>query len=194
MVVGCPCPRTPGRGDLAPTGERRLIGKHQRRSLRLPNYDYAQPGAYFFTAVSYKRSVIFADEVIYPILMDTWLAIPPHFQGVTVDEFVIMPNHVHGIVIIEDSVGAGSPRPHESQQYKVDGVSSPTLGQIISYFKYKVAKQINIYRETASAPVWQRNYHEHVIRNEAELSRIREYIKNNPTRWDLDRENPLNQR
>jgi len=123
--------------------------------------------------------------------MDTWLSLPQRFQYVSLDEFIIMPNHVHGIVFIND-VRAGSPRPSASDLHEIDASKPPTLGQIIAYFKYQAAKHINIYRVMPSISVWQRGYYDHVIRNEAELTRVREYIQNNPSGWEFDQENPIN--
>ncbi len=106
--------------------------EHNRRSIRLPDYNYAQPGAYFFTAVSYQRSPIFSDEAIHAIVMGTWLSLPQRFHGISLDGFIVMPNHVHGIVIIND-VGAGSPRPSASDLYQANASGPPTLGE-----KYRI--------------------------------------------------------
>jgi putative transposase len=103
---------------------------------------------------------------------------------VELDKFVIMPNHIHGIIILQDAVGEGlkpSPTP------KRHG-----LTEIVRGFKTFSAKSINQHRNTPGIHVWQRNYHEHVIRDEADLCKIREYINNNPLQWDMDRENPEN--
>ena len=121
-----------------------------------------------------------------------------------IDEFVIMPNHAHGIVVISGGVGAGLPRPYANDgagasrdnddaatnRTTPPGPNRPTLGQIIAYVKYQSTKQINVARETPGAPVWQRHYYEHIIRNAAEMERIRQYIDNNPLQWAQDDENP----
>jgi len=97
------------------------------------------------------------------------------------DLFVIMPNHIHGIILI---VGAGlKPAP-------TDRIKQYPLPEIVRGFKTFSARRINVMRVTLGVPVWQRNYYEHIIRNEDELNRIREYIKNNPLQWQFDRENP----
>ena len=102
----------------------------------------------------------------------------------TLDAFVVMPNHVHGVVIIKESnVGATGGSPIRR------GPRQRSLGSFLSGFKSATTKRINDLRRT-SGLVWQRNYYEHVIRNEQSLRRIREYIANNPARWDFDRENP----
>jgi REP element-mobilizing transposase RayT len=101
---------------------------------------------------------------------------PRHFH-VQLDAFVIMPNHIHGIVAITPGVGG-------------DACVAPTLGTIVGSFKSAVTKRINILRGAAGSAVWQRSYYEHVIRAEHDLNKIREYIEHNPSRWAEDLENP----
>jgi REP element-mobilizing transposase RayT len=153
-----------------------------RRSLRLSSYDYTQPGYYFITAVSYQRTLLFADRLIAAIIQGAWDAIPAHFQKTALDEFVIMPNHIHGILAIMDA------------KLEADGatIRHPSLSQIVAYFKYQAAKNINIHRQTPGLPVWQRNYYERVIRSEIELGEVRRYVQENPIKWELDPENPIN--
>jgi REP element-mobilizing transposase RayT len=124
------------------------------------------------------------------VVEDCWNEVPSHFKHVELDAFVIMPNHVHGIIIIADytHVGAGSPRPYNKN---VSGTKH-TLGQIVAYFKYQSSKRINLIRGTPGMRLWQRNYYEHIIRDEKDLDEIREYIVNNPIKWVLDDENPTN--
>ena len=106
-------------------------------------------------------------------------------QEIEIDEFITMPNHFHGIIFIND-------------KYKGDRPVAPTkpgprpksIGAMIAGFKCAITKRINIIRRTPGVPIWQRNYWEHVIRNEEDLNRIREYIINNPLQWDIDKENP----
>jgi putative transposase len=115
------------------------------------------------------------------MVQSAWDALPTHFQHVELDQFVIMPNHIHGIIVLTDgSVGAGLPRPYKKR----------TLGQMVAYLKYRSTKQINQHRDSPGVPLWQRNFYERIIRDEAELNRIREYIRNNPLNWDSDEENP----
>ena len=135
---------------------------------------------------------------------DIWRQIPDHYSGINVDEHIVMPNHMHGIII----VGAGLPRPKnetlsrnklnntlplitntQNDDYKGRGNRAPTLGQIVAYFKYYSTKQINTIRNTPGSRLWQRNYYEHVIRNEKNLSHAREYIQNNPLNWGMDQYN-----
>jgi len=139
-----------------------------------------------------------------------WDEVPGHFLHVETDEFIVMPNHVHGIVFINNCRGeVFSPFSEDvtpnskTKTAPIQGGKTPeggetpplqkiTLGQIVAYFKYQTAKQINQICNTPGQPVWQRNYHEHVIRDEKELQSIREYIVNNPMQWELDTENPQN--
>lgn len=174
--------------------------KHHRRSIRLKGYDYSQSGVYFVTVVSRNRELIFGEIVNDAMRLNQygqyvaewWTDIPRHFAHVDIDEFIIMPNHIHGIILIADagdqSVGAGSPRPVPSRPDS--GAHRPALGQIVAYFKYQSTKQINATRDMPGAIVWQRNYYEHIVRNETSLDRIRQYVENNPLQWAMDDENP----
>jgi len=126
------------------------------------------------------------------IARQCWLAIPEHFPHARLDEFVIMPNHVHGIIWIVDEmdaeniVGAKNFSPLQSQQPRG---TSKTMGSIIRGFKIGVTKWAR--QHTDVHILWQRNYYEHIIRDENELNRICEYIRYNPLNWAMDRENPL---
>lgn len=113
------------------------------------------------------------------------------YKGIGLDYYVVMPNHIHLIVIIEGRGGV-SPPQIEHGNPKGRGIRAPTLGQIIGYFKYLTTKKINQLNETPGARFWQRNYYEHIVRGEQELQQIREYIQTNPLRWEVDRENPVN--
>jgi putative transposase len=162
-----------------------------RKSIRLKDYDYTQAGAYYVTVCVNNRKCMFGDvhngEMVlneYGEMADKcWNQISQHFPHVELDECIIMPNHLHGIINITPNVGAGFPRPDND---KGRGNRAPTLGQIIAYFKYGSTKQINQLRDTPRKPVWQRNFYEHVIRDESGLNRIREYIVNNPAQWEKD--------
>jgi len=160
---------------------------HHRRSIRLRNYDYSQPGAYFVTLSTYQRTFLFGEIKEQRMLLNQygktvqfcWADIPNHYSSVLLDSFVVMPNHVHGIIII--TVGAGL-KPAPTRKYP--------LSEIIRAFKTFLARQINKIRATLGVPVWQRNYYERIIRNEKELASIREYIENNVIEWESDSENP----
>ena len=121
------------------------------------------------------------------IVRRQWQKLPEKFPNLVLDEFVIMPNHIHGIFII-NNVGVGA--IHELPlQNKIER-RRMLVPKIVGYFKMNSAKYINKLRNTPGISVWQRNYYEHIIRNENELTKIREYIQNNPLKWSLDRENP----
>lgn len=188
-------------------------GKRHRRSIRLRGYDYAQAGAYFVTIVTKDRACLFGEIVdgeMRPnqfgrIIQATWNELPEHYSGVECDAFVVMPNHVHGIIVlVEDDGGVGSNdvgaglkpaqpglRPTTAPRAGLN--PAPTrhrLAEIIRAFKTFSARRINDMRKTPGFPIWQRNYYEHIVRSENELNRIREYIANNPLQWEMDRENP----
>ncbi len=181
--------------------------KRHRRSIRLKGYDYAQPGAYFVTICTQNRQCLFGNVVdgnmmlnrFGEIVWSEWFRtarIRPYVQ-LYESEFVVMPNHVHGIIWIVDSpnhdvntVGATGRSPLPDGPQYPRGPKSQSLGAIIAGFKSAVTRRINNMRGTPGTPVWQRNYYEHIVRDENELNRIREYINNNPLQWALDRENP----
>ena len=166
------------------------VEKHRRRSIRLREYDYAQPGAYFITIVAQDRAMLFGDiaggethlNELGRIVEQVWADLPGHYFNVQCDAFVIMPNHIHGVIVLDEPiVGAGlkpAPTPH-------------ALPEVVRALKTFSARRINEMRHLPGAPVWQRNYYEHVVRNDGELLRVREYIFNNPLEWTNDRENPL---
>jgi len=178
--------------------------KHRRRSVRLTGYDYSQPGVYFVTICSWLRGSIFGEIINGKMVLNEfgmavereWLNNINVRPNIELDQFVVMPNHVHCILIINRRGEVASPKINAQQTLPKGGetqpLHKPTLGQIVAYFKYMTTKQINIIRDTPGVPVWQRNYYEHIIRNEIELNKIREYIRNNPVRWAFDKDNPLN--
>jgi REP element-mobilizing transposase RayT len=139
----------------------------------------------------YTHPYIFMDIVDGEIMLNefgkivesAWADLPKHYFNIELDESIIMPNHIHGIIFIV-GVGAGfKPAP-------TDGVKQYPLSEIVRGFKTFSARRINEMRGASSVSVWQRNYYEHIIRNEYELNRTREYIINNFLQWQLDRENP----
>jgi REP element-mobilizing transposase RayT len=170
---------------------------HHRRLTRLQEYDYSQPGAYFVTVCTKNRSCLFGEidndrmrlSSYGEIIRLSWFDLPQHYTNVELDAFVIMPNHIHGIIFLTD-VGAGlKPAPTDSPRDKRHG-----LPEIIRAFKTFSSRQINKFRNMPGASVWQRNYYEHVIRRDESLAKIREYIETNPLRWALDKENPAHRR
>jgi putative transposase len=171
---------------------------HHRRSIRLKDYDYAQNGAYFVTLCSWQRESLYGDIVdgkmrlnaVGQVVESLWRGLPDHFSGINLDEFVIMPNHFHGIIEI---VGARYITPVlETAPIVGRDESRPTIGEIVRGFKARCTHIVKKIRNNPGCPLWQRNYYERVIRHEAELATAREYIVNNPLKWELDRENPAN--
>ncbi len=184
----------------------RPAGRPNRRSIRLKGYDYSQVGAYFLTVCAQDRACLFGDVVNGEMRLNecgnivacTWHDLVNHVSGIALDAFVVMRNHVHGVVIITDgpnvvAVGAGSePAPTEPASTGPAPTSKRHgLPEIVRQFKTFSARRINTLRGTPGMPVWQRNYYEHIIRNEESLLRIRQYIADNPTGWEMDRENPV---
>jgi REP element-mobilizing transposase RayT len=125
------------------------------------------------------------------IVSECWKAIPEHFRQAQLDEFVVMPNHVHGTLVIID-VGArhASPLRVTDTPHRPAGPKQHSLSAIVGSFKSAVSKCINEMRGSSGVSVWQRNYYEHIIRGDNELGRIREYVVNNPLQWEMDVENP----
>ncbi|MBN1813901.1 MAG: transposase [Anaerolineae bacterium] len=170
--------------------------QRRRRSICLAEYDYTHPGAYSVTICAQDRKLLFGKVIDGEMVLSgwgeivraVWDEIPAHFPNVESDILVIMPNHLHGIIIITDAVGAGSPGPPSGAA--TAPLRRPTLGQIVAYFEYQSTKRINQQRSTPGIRIWQRNYFEHVVRNERTFDAIRRYIENNPLGWELDRYNP----
>jgi putative transposase len=170
--------------------------RFHRRSIRLPEYDYSREGAYYITICTQDRKCLFGEILNGRIALsecgrivdDWWQNIPDRYPGVILDEYAIMPNHMHAVIIIGGDVDNGVGAIHELPlRIKRRGM---ILSKIIGYFKMNSARQINQTQNTPGCPVWQRNYWEHVIRNERSLYKIREYIHGNPWHWAWDGENP----
>lgn len=179
--------------------------RHHRRSLRLKGYDYSWEGAYFMTICTKDREPMFGKVVNGEMRLNdcgqlvqfTWKELPERFPSVGLDAWVVMPNHVHGMVWI---VGAGFSRPESvvnvgsrfaGRGARTAPLRKVALGQIVAYFKYRSTKEINLLwgDPNPAIPVWQRNYHDRIIRNDGELNRIRQYIRDNPENWHQDPEN-----
>jgi len=171
---------------------------HHRRSIRLKEYDYTQPGAYFVTLCTKARQCLFGDVVkgemrlnyLGHIAFNCWQAIPEHFPHVELDTFVLMPNHLHGILLITDiSLGARHCRAPTIEQF-----GRPVCGSIrtvIRSYKSAVTKLINAICNTkGTSLIWQRDFYEHINRDQGSLHNIRQYIVENPWRWAEDPENP----
>lgn len=177
---------------------------HHRRSIRLQGYDYSQSGAYYVTIVTHGRECLFGQvnnaemrlNQFGQIVQRAWFDLPNHYPHVELGTFCIMPNHVHAVIVLNDDgrggsilgdVGAGHvgaglrPAPTETRH---------PLSEIVRAFKSFSARRINVLRKTQGIPVWQRNYYEHIIRNDDEHNRIHLYIESNPVNWMEDNENP----
>jgi REP element-mobilizing transposase RayT len=129
------------------------------------------------------------------IVREEWLRSAEIREEIILDEFIIMPNHLHGIIFIDVHVGADGVRPGSGHEGACHApLRRPkSLGSFVAGFKSAVTKRINQIRDNPGCPLWQRNYFERVIRNDRELAAIREYIANNPMKWAMDKENPANQ-
>jgi REP element-mobilizing transposase RayT len=201
--------------------------KHHRRSIRLKGYDYTQPGAYFVTFCTYQRDEILGEvlqaemilSALGQIVQEEWFRTARIREEIQLfdDEFIVMPNHGHGIIRIIETVGADGVRPNDGVRPD-DGVrpikkdargddqvsrgenkdargaslrrTPRSLGSVMAGFKAAVTSRAK--RELNIAGIWQRNYYDHIIRNDCELENIQWYIRNNPLNWQLDRDNGQN--
>jgi putative transposase len=168
--------------------------KHDRRSsLRLKDFDYTQPGPYFIATVMRGRENLFGEIVdgkirVNPfgqIVAETWQWLETQYPYLELGVSVVMPDHFHGIIYIGDLPRSDGERPIAT---KTSAKIKP-LGQLIGAFKTVSAKRINLLRGTPGISIWQRNFHERIVRDEIELTRIHQYILDNPIHWQED-ENP----
>jgi REP element-mobilizing transposase RayT len=201
--------------------------RHHRRSIRLKGYEYTLEGAYYFTICCHQRRCLLGeikDGVMHLNLVGATVkavgdSLPRHFPLIALDAFVVMPNHVHGIILITDSAGNCNPNPNlncrgeafvpiteDSQPRSFytnaspfpgcndsslpRGTQSGSIGAILQNFKSVATRRVNRITRN-SGTLWQRNYHEEIIRNEKAYENIRRYIMENPLSWDEDEENPL---
>jgi len=168
---------------------------HRRRSIRLRNYDYSKCGAYYVTVCCASRECLLgrvADGRMHKsaageVVEACWNEIPAHFARVQLDDFVVMPNHAHGIIILGE--GRRGVACYAPTRKGLAGPRPGSLGAVVRSFKSAATRRIAKTRGGRRESVWQPNYYEHVMRNESDLNRIRQYIRNNPRRWHLDREN-----
>ncbi|MEK6751434.1 MAG: transposase [Chloroflexota bacterium] len=182
---------------------------HHRRSVRLKGYDYTQAGAYFITICSHQRGHIFGEIVngemklnsLGEIARTEWFKTSELRSYVELygDEFVIMPNHAHGIIWLVEQVGAlrrnalsNNSAKQRAEQRSAPTVKAGSLGAIVRAYKSAVTYAVNQQENSRGSVIWQRNYYEHVIRNDKELDLIAKYIGCNPLNWQLDRDNPKN--
>ncbi|MCK9202147.1 MAG: transposase [Gallionella sp.] len=193
-----------------------------RHSIRLQGYDYSQAGAYFITVCAQDRKCLFGDIADGEMALNgygcavqnEWIKTAEIRSGIQLGEFVVMPNHFHGILIIDDDLRRGTAcRALVDDEVRREGMARPegtkgicagsrtarrapterfgqsmpgSLPTIVRAFKSAVTKHINGIRQSPGVSIWQRNYYEHVIRNEADYRQIAEYIIDNPRRWEED--------
>ena len=171
--------------------------RHRRRSLRAKWHDYASAGRYFVTICTANRECLFGDVVDGVVWLNAfgqiverqWRETPTIRPYVNLDEFVVMPNHLHGIITITPHDVITGNRVADTA---ARGTTPGSLGAIVQQFKGVTTKHINAHRSVSGIPVWQRNY-EHVIQHPDDLDRIRSYIISNPSRWLDDEHHPDSQ-
>ena len=188
---------------------RRDPHKHHRRSIRLKDYDYSQAGMYFITIVTRGRECTFGEIIDGEtrlsawgnIVQQEWIRLSKRFPYLELDAFVVMPNHLHGIITIIENCSRGTgtnavdsrklttPRAPTAERFGQPVVGS--IPTIVRSYKSSVTQRIMGTMGGSRNTVWQRNYYERVVRNEDELNRMRQYIQDNPLNWETDRENPL---
>jgi putative transposase len=168
--------------------------KRERKSIRLMDYDYAGAGYYFVTVCVAGMACVFGDVIAGEMVLnkagkivrDEWMRSQEIRDEIRIDDFIIMPNHMHMIIEI---VGANGRSPLRNDIRK-KCMQSKSISSLMAGFKSICTKKINQFRCTPGKPVWQRNYYEHIIRTEKDLFRIRKYIRENPANWQYDDYNP----
>lgn len=184
--------------------------KHHRRSIRLKGADYSQPGAYFITICAQGRKPLFGEIVDGKMCLNDagkmvdrlWNELKNKFVNIEIDEYAVMPNHFHGIIIVGASL-VGAPNgttvsapnyvgaPNGTRPVRAGTRPAPTIGDIVGAFKSLTTNEYIRNAKSGKFPpfeksIWQRNYYEHIIRNEDDLNCVREYILNNPLNWKND--------
>ena len=179
---------------------RYVPNKHRRRSIRLRGHDYSQTGAYFITICTHDRQCQFGKIIdgemmlneYGKIVADEWINTSKIRTGIELDIWVVMPNHFHGIVVITRR-GTARRAPTTCRAPAREQFGKPVAGSlstIVRAFKSAVTKRINETRHTPGEKIWQRNYWEHIVRDENEWQRIQQYILSNPAKWEMDRNYP----
>lgn len=172
---------------------------HHRKSIRLKEYDYSNANWYYVTICTYNKEHLFGKVInnkvvlndLGKIVNEEWLRTKEVRKNIDLDDYIIMPNHIHGIIIIdynenELNNNIGRDTMHRVPTERTFGSSIPnSLSTIIGAFKASVTRRINKTLKPYQS-IWQRNYYEHIIRNEEDLYRIRKYIQQNPLKWHLD--------
>jgi len=176
---------------------------HHRRSIRLRGYDYSQPGSYYVTLCTQGIEHLFGQILEGEMhrnewgdhVARCWEWLGQQYPYIALDEWTVMPNHLHGIIVVAEGRGASRSAPVNNPARFRRGASrsAPTkrkpLGRLVGAFKTVSTDDINQLRGTPARPLWQRDFYDHIIRNEDELNKIREYIRTNPLRWASDPDN-----
>jgi len=160
----------------------------RRLSLRFKDFDYSHARLYFLTTCTHERLPLLGEikaaklhlNAIGKIVSDSWFELPYHYARLRLDAFIVMPNHVHGLIALHNPVGAGL-RPARR---------SDTLSEIVRAFKGFASRRVHTeVRGFSKAQLWQRGFYDRIVRNGEECGKIRRYILRNPERWEYDREN-----
>lgn len=169
------------------------FNKLNRKSIRLDKYDYSSAGMYYITICTNLRQPMFGSINNNKVMLssigekarESWIDIPKHFKNCHLDLFIVMPNHIHGLlgIFLTDEVAAEHVQPRNKYQHIIKG----SIGSIIRQYKASIKRWCNVNGHNNFS--WQRNYYERIVRNDDELNRIREYIITNPLKWNFDRDN-----
>ncbi len=184
---------------------------YNRKSIRFMGYDYTLAGAYFVTIISFRRVCNFGEiekgEVNYSkigqVIFDCWQNIPEKFSYVKLDEFTLMPNHLHGILWLLEHRGKGEAfsavtdirrqsKSENASPLRPKGTRSRSLSAVMQNYKSVSTRMVNRKFFKPGNKIWQRNFHDRIIRNNRELNAIRQYIIDNPLNWEMDKDNPAN--
>lgn len=170
----------------------------KRKSNRLRDYNYSQPGSYFVTICTKDQKCLFGSvsgpkiqlNKLGQIVINTWDEVIQSQSIITSDSMVVMPNHFHAIISIEthepqNEIPFSNKELHQKRRTML-------LSKVIGRFKMQSAKKVNQARNLSGESLWMRSYWDRIIRNEEDLMKIREYIQNNPLKWELDKLNPKN--
>jgi REP element-mobilizing transposase RayT len=150
---------------------------HKR--IRLPEFDYSSDGYYYVTLVTARRELVFVEPALRRIAEASWRWLEQRYPYVRLDYFVVMPTHLHGVIVINRSAGESA----AAEKVK-------PLGQLVGAFKTVSTKKVNELRQTPGRQLWQEDFYERVVRNDHELDAIRQYIIENPLKWEADPNNP----
>jgi REP element-mobilizing transposase RayT len=178
-------------------------GARLRRSIRLKDFDYSQPGGYVVTICAHGGRCLFGEiadgemqlSAAGSMVRSAWECLPNRFAFIRLDEFVVMPNHLHGIIVLTGESSRSDELAEGEHKVRPYGTLAGTVSRIVQAFKsmttHEYAIGVNHGRWAPfSGRLWQRSYYEHIIRNEDDLQRVRRYINENPVRWPWDEENP----